>query len=124
MAKVSAPAGASTTPLRGVSAEAFSRCGWWLGLIGLMAKILRLRGHKKRWSGQPDRPQQGVAIDRETGDKAHFRENANFHLAHRPAVLAPAEDLLDPLAQPLAGEVAGIARGAPIACRASRAAVS
>ena len=74
-----------------------------------------LRRHKWWGSGQPRDPQQGVANDGQAGDKAHLRETAHFHLAYQPTVLAPADDLLDPLAQSLARPAARMVRSASVA---------
>jgi len=88
-----------------------------------MAKTPRLRGHKRWWSRQSRDPQQRIAADSEIGEEAHLGQAGDLHLAHRSTVLAPAEDLLDSLAQPLARPVTGVTRRAPIERGAALAAV-
>jgi len=73
------------------------------------------------WIGEQLRnPQQAVAADREGRHERNARQSAHPHLAQRPPVLAPAKDFFDPLAQALAGQVAAMARRAPIDRRAAR----
>src|SRR5579862_8344239 len=64
--------------------------------------------------------QQTVAADGECRHERHTRQAAYPHLAQRPTVLTPAEDLFDALAQALAGQIAAMTRRAPIDRRATR----
>src|SRR5580658_3000028 len=59
-------------------------------------------------------PQQAVAADREGGHEAGTAQSHHAHLAQGAGVFAPAKDLLDPLAQSLAGQVPRVTGGARI----------
>src|SRR6185312_10340557 len=63
--------------------------------------------------------QQRVTADGEGGQEGHLFLAHDLHPAHRSAVLAPAEALLDPLAQPLTGQVSGMPRGSSVDRRAT-----
>src|SRR6185312_6483117 len=98
----------------------FSSSGglWWeeysLAPLRQAAQTLLLRGCRGRAAQELGEAQQRVAAHGQGGEEADLLLADHLHLAHRPAVLAPAEALLDSLAQSLAGKVTGMARRACI----------
>ena len=75
-----------------------------------------------RWRriGGASLPAASCCSRHEGRHEGHTRQTAYPHLAQCPGVLAPAEDLFDALAQALTGQVAAMARRAPIDRRAAR----
>lgn len=83
-----------------------------------------IRRYKWRRSGQPRDARQGVAADAQAGGRTLFREAPRFHLAHRPTVVSPVDDLHSPVAQSQVRPVACMARGASFAGRVIQATVT
>src|SRR6516164_10924775 len=85
---------------------------------GLISSTLALR--RRRIGQQLRDPQQAVAAEGEGRHEHDARQSAYPHLAQCPAVLAPAEDLFDALAQALTGQITAMAAGACIDRAAAR----
>src|SRR5580692_5748549 len=89
------------------------------GPLGHPAQTLLLGRCGLRVSQEIGHAQQRVAANSERGHEADFQLAHHLHLAQRSAVLAPAKALLDTLAQPLAGKVPAMPRGARVDRRAT-----
>src|ERR1043165_3806986 len=75
---------------------------------------------RRRIGQQLRDPQQTVAAEGEGRHERDARQSAYPHLAQCPAILAPAEDLFDALAQALTGQIAAMAARACIDRAAAR----
>src|SRR6185312_17538364 len=82
--------------------------------LGRAVQTLPLRRSQLRPSQELGDAQQGVTADGESGQEGDLLLTDHLHLAHRPAVLAPAEALFDAFAQPLAGQITRVTRRARI----------
>src|SRR5215510_10589362 len=92
--------GAGSRACNVVSAKFSSSCG----SIRRIASTRPLPRHQS-WFGQELRhPQQAMAADGEHRHEAGVAVTTHPHLAHGPAVFAPAEGFLDALADTLAGQ--------------------
>src|SRR5688572_33247161 len=80
----------------------------------VISPTLPLRRHRLWCREQPRDPQQRIAADGQCRDAADLGVTGVRHLAQRAAILAPAEALLDALAEPLAPEIPGVTCRAPI----------